>query len=89
MDKQTKRNIMTTYQAKLYLATQKDHETGLQVVKKDPVFISGESEDHHAVFVTLHDNEPPHDDWFAVLVIREDGKIVEEEIFDTSVMVHR
>ncbi|HEY4874998.1 MAG TPA: hypothetical protein VIH86_05460 [Puia sp.] len=80
---------MTTYQTKLCLATQKDYEAGLQVVKKDPVFISGESENPDAVFDALHDNEPLHDDWFAVLVIREDGKIVEEEMFDASVMIYR
>jgi hypothetical protein len=80
---------MTTYQTKLCLATLKDYETGLQVVNKEPVFISGESENVDTVFDALHDNEPPHDDWFAVLVVREDGKIVEEEMFDASVMVYR
>jgi hypothetical protein len=80
---------MTTYQTKLCLATLKDYETGLQVVKKEPVFISDESENVDVVFDALHHNEPLHDDWFAVLVIREDGKIVEEEMFDASVMVYR
>jgi hypothetical protein len=79
---------MTTYQTKLCLATLKDYETGLQIVKKEPVFISGESENVDAVFDALFDHQPIHDEWFAVLVTRQDGKIVEEEMFDASVMAY-
>jgi hypothetical protein len=80
---------MTTYQTKLCLATLKDYETGLQIAKKEPVFVSGESENVSDVFDALHDNEPPHDEWYAVLVVRKDGRIVEEEMFDASVVVYR
>ncbi|HLY69328.1 MAG TPA: hypothetical protein VKR53_06335 [Puia sp.] len=80
---------MTTYQTKLCLATLKDYETGLQVAKKEPVFISCESEDVCDVFDALRDNEPSHDQWYAVLVVRKDGEIVEEEMFDASVIVYR
>jgi hypothetical protein len=79
---------MTTYQTKLCLATLKDYELGLQVETKEPVFISDESENVSAVFADLHDHEPRHNDWFAVVVIREDGKIVEEDVFDASVIVY-
>jgi hypothetical protein len=74
---------LITYQTKLYKAVLKE---GWNIAETDPIFQSHQHKDISEVFHVLHSHEPLCSDWFAVLIVRRNGKIIEEEIYDTSVL---
>jgi hypothetical protein len=74
---------LITYQTRLYKAVLKN---GWNISEREPIFQSHQHKDIAEVFHALHKHEPLYRDWFAVLIIRKNGKIVDEEIYDTSVL---
>ncbi len=55
-------------------------------IKHKPIFESGISEDPTQVMTEFDFYEPTHPNWFATMRTIENGKITEEEWFDSSVI---
>jgi hypothetical protein len=77
---------METYQTKLFPATITDSEIDWLIEKDLPIFTSKESNDISEVFRELHANEPSNLNWIAVLIIKNDGEIVEEDFFHSPLI---
>jgi hypothetical protein len=77
---------METYQTKLYQARITDSENGWLINQDAPIFASKESNNISEVFHELHAHEPSNLNWIAVLIIRNDGEIVEEDFFHSPLI---
>ena len=75
---------MITYQAYLYKAILTDFERGWEM--DDLLFRSSEYENPKKALLELDFYEPAINNWFTTLVEREDGRITDEEILDSSVI---
>lgn len=75
---------MITYQAYLYKAILTDFERGWEI--DDLLFRSSEYENPKKAVLELDFYEPLINNWFTTLVEREDGRITDEEILDSSVI---
>ena len=83
--------MSTTYQTNLYGAILDKEENGVVLhgwhVNEDAILFESQEYDEPGKAMTeLNFTEPPHNNWFATMVVREDGKIIDEEIFDSSVV---
>jgi hypothetical protein len=79
--------MATTYQTKLFKAVLTDFEIGWQLAEDIVIFESRGSEDVFQAMRELDFHEPSDNNWFATMVERIDGEVVDEEIFDSSVIV--
>ena len=79
--------MTTTYQTKLFKAVITDFERGWQLAEDTVIFESGEYEDVFNAMRELDFHEPSDNNWFATMVERVDGEVIDEEIFDSSVIV--
>jgi hypothetical protein len=83
--------MSTTYQTYLYGAILDKEENGIilegwQVNEKVILFASNEYDRPDKAMAALNFTEPAHNNWFATMVVRKDGEIIDEEIFDSSVI---
>lgn len=75
---------MTTFQTMLYKVILIDFEFGWDY--SDILFESSIYENPTDAMVAFSFCEPSHNNWFGTMRMRKDGEIVEEEIFDASVI---
>lgn len=80
-----------TYQTYLYGAVLDKVENdvlleGWQVNEDLILFKSKECDEPAEAMNALNFTDPSHNNWFATMVVRENGEIIDEEIFDSSVI---
>jgi hypothetical protein len=79
--------MATTYQTVLYKAVLTDFEMGWEIVEETVIFESKEYEEVGKAIREFDFYEPSDNNWFATMVERVDGEVVDEEIFDSSVII--
>jgi hypothetical protein len=75
---------MLTYQTALYKVKYLDEQFGWDY--DELIFESGIYEEPWKAMMEFDLHEPTHNNWFVVMRMIQDGIILEEDLFDTSVI---